>query len=135
MRVFTFLILTVLSFEYFSQSTPTLIHVRKPKEKKCFVGVLGKKGGEIKRSELLIFNGLEVNGSCDFRVISFKIIMHTNYNLCEYRNKGPLIVPSIKIILDSLPVKQKFWIEDIEAVDKSTGKTIKMPDMKFKVVQ
>jgi hypothetical protein len=126
-------LLLFLSSKILAQQIAT-IKIAKPKKEKCSATLLGKSGGNITIYELMACNSIEVNGACDYKVVSFLFSCSVKTRLYEYSSKEEYFSPVIRTFILNLRPGERFFIEKIRVKSNVTGQEFLMPSLKFKVI-
>jgi hypothetical protein len=98
---------------------------------KCSASLLGLPGGKISVFKLRACNKVEVNGECNYKVVSFDISMSIKRNLKEFTSIDDGMTDIARTVLLSLRPGDRFFIEKIKVQSTVTNQIFSLPDLKF----
>jgi hypothetical protein len=132
MRIFIVMLFSIGSISLFSQIDR--IKVRKSEGKpKCSATLIGLPGGKISMIQLSRCNKIEIEGPCDYKVVSYLLSLVVKNNIKEYKSDGDGINTFARVNLLSLQPGDKFFIEKILVQSNITQQIFSLPSLNFRV--
>lgn len=126
-----FLLVTCMIFtSTLAHAQAGVIKVRKKISKQMCLN--GYTDGSIPPHAVCGGKGLYVTNTDQYRITSFVIMVET-VKTVEVQMNSNVVAGDICETIADLKSNDIIYINKIEAVDKNTGKTVKMPPLKFKV--
>lgn len=129
MKIFLFIVLfSVLNISL--AQTNGVIKVRKKSSN--LLTLNGYTDGAIQPQFICGGKGLYVAGSERYKVTSFIILLEMVKQI-EVRINGNIVSGEVCTNIDHLKTGDVVYINNISALDNTTGKTVKMPSLRFQI--